>query len=69
MSETDNMRGAKLEVGTLGVVVPLMEGVFSPCAKETSAPLFGSPQAVQHMSETSFAERKWAYHEAAPVAY
>ena len=30
LSETDNMRGAKLEVGILGVVVPLMDGVFSP---------------------------------------
>lgn len=24
------MRGAKLDVGILGVVVPLMDGVFSP---------------------------------------
>ena len=30
LSETDNMRGAKLEVGILGVVIPLMDGVFSP---------------------------------------
>lgn len=43
LSETDNIRGAKLEVGSLGVVVPLMDGVFNPCAKDTSALLFGSP--------------------------
>lgn len=43
LSETDNIRGAKLEVGSLGVVVPLMDGVFNPCASDTSALLFGSP--------------------------
>lgn len=49
LSETDSIRGAKLEVGILGVVVPLMDGVFSPCATDTSASLFGSPRIVQHM--------------------
>ena len=42
LSETDNIRGAKLEAGILSVVVPLMDGVFSPCGIDTSAPLFGS---------------------------
>ena len=39
LSETDNMRGAKLEVGILGVVVPLMDGVFSPYSRHISADL------------------------------
>ena len=43
LSETDIIRGAKLEDGILRVVFPLMDGVFSPCAKDTSAPRFGSP--------------------------
>lgn len=43
LSETDSIRGAKLEIGILGVLVPLKDGVFSPCAADTSAPLFGCP--------------------------
>ena len=39
LSETDNMRGAKLEVGILGVVVPLMDGVFSPYSRHVSTEL------------------------------
>ena len=42
-SETDIIRGAKLEDGILRVVLPLMDGVFSPCAKGESATRFGSP--------------------------
>lgn len=30
LSETDNIRGAKLELGILGVMVPLMDGEFRP---------------------------------------
>ena len=51
LSETDKIRGAKLEVGILGVFVPLMDGVFSPCAMDTSALLFNFPRVVQLMSE------------------
>lgn len=69
LSETDNIRGAKLEVGILGVVVPLMDGVLSPCATNTLAPLSGSPQPVQGMHEIFIAERKQAYHEAASIAH
>ena len=58
LSETDNIRGAKLEMGILGVMVPLVDGAFSPCATNTSAPLSGSPQSVQGMYEMSIAERK-----------
>ena len=69
LSDTDNIRGAKLEVGILGVLVPLMDGAFRPCATETSARLLRSPQIVQHMSGISFAERKQAYHETVSVAH
>ena len=41
LSETDIIRGAKLEDGILRVVFPFMDGVFSPCAKNTSALRFG----------------------------
>ena len=68
LSETDNIRGAKLEVGILGVVVPLMDGVLSPCAANTLAPLSGSPQFFQVMYEICNAKRKQAYHEAASIA-
>ena len=69
LSETDNIRGAKLEVGILGIVVPLIDGVFNPCAMDTSAPLFGSPQTAQCMNEISVDEQDQAYHEAASVAH
>ena len=65
-SETDIIRGAKLEDGILGVVFPLMDGVFSPCAKDTLAPQFGSPFTL---ADTSVAEREHAYHETASVAH
>ena len=50
LSETDNTRGEKLEVGILGVMVPLMDGVFIPCATETSALSFCSPRIVHSIS-------------------
>lgn len=69
LSETDSIRGAKLEIGILGVVVPLMDGVFSPYAADTSAPRSGSPRVGQSMSEFPFADRKQAYHEATSVTH
>ena len=33
LSEIDIIRGANADVGILGVIVPLIEGVFSPCAQ------------------------------------
>ena len=69
LSETDTIRGAKLEAGILGVVVPLMDGVFCPYAKDTSAPLSDSSRIVHYMSETSGKTRKQMYHEATPVAH
>lgn len=72
LSETDNIRGAKLEVDVLGVLVPLMDGVFSPCATEASAPLFRSAPIVpivEHMSDVCIVERKQAYREAASIAH
>ena len=53
LSETDRIRGAKLDAGILGVVAPFNDGVFSPYTKDTSAPLLDSPRIVHHMSETS----------------
>ncbi len=38
LSEIDSIRGAKVEVGILGVEVPLTDGVFSPCATVVSEP-------------------------------
>lgn len=65
----DNIRGAKLETGILSVVVPLIDGVLSPYATDTSAPLFGFSRIVQHLSDIFVAERKQAYHETASVAH
>ncbi len=69
LSETDNIRGAKLELGILGVLVPLMDGVFSPCATDSLASLLGSAQIAQHVKKISGAEGRQAYHEAASVAH
>ena len=69
LSDTDNIRGAKLEVGILGVVVPVLDGVFSPCATDMSASLFGSLRIVQYMMGISVAEGKQVYHEAASIAH
>ena len=33
LSEIDIIRGANADVGILGVIVPLIEGVLSPCAQ------------------------------------
>ncbi len=69
LSETDNIRGAKLELGILSVLVPLMDGVFSPCATDSLALFSGAAQISQHMDKISGAEGRQAYHEAASVAH
>ena len=33
LSEIDIIRGANADIGILGVIVPLIEGAFSPCAQ------------------------------------
>ena len=33
LSEIDIIRGANADVGSLGVIVPLIEGVLRPCAQ------------------------------------
>ena len=33
LSEIDIIRGANADVGIFGVIVPLIEGVLSPCAQ------------------------------------
>lgn len=59
LSETDIMRGANVEVGTFGVVVPLIEGVLRPWQKTRQMSYISRREGILLR----------AYHEATPVAH